>query len=267
MKLHFRKFGEGKPLIILHGLLGSLDNWQPLARRFAGQFQVFAVDVRNHGLSPHHEDVSYEAMAADLEEFMRSHRLSCAHLLGHSMGGKVAMQFALAHAERVDKLVVVDVSPRAYPPRHKHTLAALLALDLQEFQRREQLDGELAKAVPDGEVRQFLLKNVGRDAHGGFRWKANVRGLWENYERLTVAIAGESPCLRPALFLRGENSDYVAAEDHDLIQRLFPRAEFCSIAGAAHWVQADQPEAVFASILEFLKNEPDLGRLQQIAQK
>jgi esterase len=252
MKLHFRRLGEGTPLIVLHGLLGSLDNWQPLGRRIAECFQVFAVDLRNHGQSPHHDDVSYDAMAADLDEFMRTHGLPRAHLLGHSMGGKVAMQFALRHSDRVEKLVVVDISPREYPPRHARTFAALLALDLHKFHRREQLDAELAKSVDDVEVRQFLLKNVGRDVHGGFRWKANIRGLWESYERLTVAVTGETPCERPALFLRGERSDYVPAADHDLIRRLFPRAEFCEIAGAGHWVHADQPEAVCATVLKFL---------------
>ena len=254
MKLHFRTVGEGAPLIVLHGLLGSLDNWQPLARRFAACFKVFAVDLRNHGQSPHSDDVSYDAMVADLDEFMRTHDLERAHLLGHSMGGKVTMQFALRHPDRVEKLVVVDISPRAYPPRHARTLAALLALDLHTFQRREELDAKLAQSVDDAEVRQFLLKNAGRDAHGGFRWKANIRALWESYERLTVAVTGETPCDRPALFVRGEKSDYVPAADNDLIRRLFPRAEFCVIAGAGHWVHADQPEAFFAWGLKFLKH-------------
>jgi esterase len=252
MKLHFRTLGDGSPLIVLHGLLGSLDNWQPLGRRFGAHFKVFAVDLRNHGQSPHSEDVSCDAMAADLDEFMRTHGLTRAHLLGHSMGGKVVMQFALRHPGQVGKLVVVDVSPRAYPPRHKRTFTALLALDLHAFQRRDQLDAELAKSVDDVEVRHFLLKNVGRDAHGGFRWKANIRGLWESYERLTVAVTSETSCDRPALFLRGEKSDYVPAADDELIRRLFPRAEFCVIAGAGHWVHADQPEAVSTAVLRFL---------------
>jgi esterase len=252
MKLHFRTMGAGGPLIVLHGLLGSLDNWQPLGRRFAAHFKVFAVDLRNHGQSPHSDDVSYEAMAADLDEFMQAHGLARAHLLGHSMGGKVAMQFALRHPDRVGKLVVVDISPRAYPPRHARTLASLLALDLRTFQRREELDAELSKSVEDAEVRQFLLKNAGRDTHGGFRWKANIRGLWENYERLTAAVTSQTPCDRPSFFVRGEKSDFVPAADNDLIRRLFSRAEFCTIAGAGHWVQADQPELFYASALEFL---------------
>ena len=254
MRLHYRTLGKGAPLIVLHGLLGSLDNWQPLTRRFAAHFKVWAVDLRNHGQSPHSDDVSYDAMAGDIDEFMRTHGLTRAHLLGHSMGGKVAMQFALRHADRVEKLVLVDISPRAYSPRHARTLAALLALDLHAFQRREQLDAKLAESVDNAEVRQFLLKNVGHDPHGGFRWKANVRGIWESYERLTKAVTSEKPCDRPALFVRGERSDYVPATDNELIRRLFPRAEFCVIADAGHWVHADQPEAVFTAVLKFLRD-------------
>ena len=254
MKLHFRTLGAGAPLIVLHGLLGSLENWQPLALRFAAHYKVFAVDLRNHGQSPHNDDVSYEAMTSDVEEFVCMHGLPRVHLLGHSMGGKVAMQFALRHPDRVEKLVVVDISPRAYPPRHKRTLTTLLALDLHKFRRREQLDAELAKSVDNAEVRQFLLKNAVRDSHGGFRWKANIRGLWDHYEHLTAAVSSDRPCHRPALFLRGEKSEYVPAADKALIRGLFPRAEFCTIKGAGHWVQADQPEAAFTSVLKFLKN-------------
>jgi len=244
--------GDGFPLIVLHGLLGSLDNWQSLGCRFAVHFKVFAVDLRNHGQSPHHDDASYEAMAADLGEFMRTHGLPRANLLGHSMGGKVAMQFALRHPAEVEKLVVVDISPRAYPPRHKRTFTALLALNLHAFRRREQLDAELAKSVDDIEVRQFLLKNVSRDAHAGFRWKANIRGLWKNYERLTAAVRSDASCDRPALFIRGEKSDYLPTADNDLIRRMFPQAEFCTIAGAGHWVHSDAPEAVSTAVLKFL---------------
>jgi len=255
VQLHFRKFGEGVPLIVLHGLLGSLDNWQPLARRFAEHFQVFALDLRNHGLSPHHEDVSYEAMASDLEQFLRTQGLSGAHVLGHSMGGKVAMQFALRHPKQVIKLVAVDISPRAYPPRHKETIATLLSLDLHKYRRREELDAELARSVENTELRRFLLKNVGRDTHGHFCWKSNIRGLWQNYERLAVAVKSEVFCDRPALFIVGGKSRFVPAEDHKLIRRLFPRAEFCTIADAGHWVHVEEPDLVATKVLHFLRDK------------
>ncbi len=252
MKLHFRTFGDGRPLILLHGLLGSLDNWQPLARRFGQRFKVFAVDQRNHGLSPHSEDVSFEAMAEDLHGFLREHGLGQAHVLGHSMGGKVAMQFAVLHPEMIDRLVVVDVAPRAYPARHARTLELLLALDLGKFQRREELDTALAGEIPEPEVRQFLLKNVRRDTAGRFRWKANVGGLWRNYEHLTAAVNIPQPYRKPALFVVGGKSDYVTKHDLELIPRAFPYAQFCVIAGAGHWVHADAPEPLLRSVAEFL---------------
>ncbi len=252
MKLHFRALGDGPPLILLHGLLGSLDNWQPLARRFAEQLRVFAVDQRNHGRSPHSEDVSFEAMAGDLREFMGDHGLAQAHVLGHSMGGKVAMQFALLHPEMVDRLVVVDVAPRAYPARHARALEALLALALSAFERRDALDTALAADVPEAEVRRFLLKNVTRDADGRLSWRANVRGLWANYERLTVAVTAAQPCWKPALFVLGEKSDYVTPADMSAIRQIFPPARFCTIAGAGHWVHADSPEELLREVADFL---------------
>ncbi len=251
MKLHFRTFGVGQPLILLHGLLGSLDNWQPLARRFGERFKVFAVDQRNHGLSPHSEDISFEAMAEDLHGFLREHGLAHAHVLGHSMGGKVAMQFALLHPEMMDRLAVVDVAPRAYPARHARTLELLLELDLGKFQRREELDAELTKEFPESEVRQFLLKNVRRDTAGHFQWKANVRGLWNNYGHLTAAVIASQPYPKPALFVVGEKSDYVTKEDLQQIPRAFPQAQFCIIAGAGHWVHAEAPEALLRNVAEF----------------
>jgi pimeloyl-ACP methyl ester carboxylesterase len=252
MKLHFRALGEGSPLILLHGLLGSLDNWQTIARRFAGHFKVLAVDQRNHGRSPHSDDISFDAMAADLHEFMRTHGLARAHVLGHSMGGKTAMRFALCHPECVGKLVVVDVAPRAYPPRQAQTLEALLTLDLRAFHRRDQLDAELATSVDDAELRRFLLKNVGREADGAFRWKANVRGLWDNFERLAGALPDAAPFSQPALFVRGGKSDYITDADVDQIRRLFPCAQIRTIPGAGHWVQADEPDALCETVLEFL---------------
>ena len=194
MKFHFRTLGDGAPLILLHGLLGSLDNWQTLARRFAAHFKVFAVDQRNHGHSPHSEDIGFEAMAADLHEFMHAQGLSRAHVLGHSMGGKTAMQFALRHPGCVGKLVVVDMAPRAYPPRHARTLEALLALDLHAFDRRDQLDAELGQnrsrtqSCASSCSRTWAVTQPARSAG-----RPMCAGLWENYDRLTAAVPGDAP--------------------------------------------------------------------------
>jgi esterase len=252
MELHFRALGEGPPLILLHGLLGSLDNWLPLGRKFATHFRVFAVDQRNHGLSPHSAEFGYTIMARDLHEFMRVHGLAPAHVLGHSMGGKTAMQFALLYPEPVAKLVVVDMSPRAYPSSHAKTLAALRALDLKAFTRREDIDAALAASVPDAELRGFLLKNVRREATGAFHWKVNLPAIRDNYCHLNAAVDGEKPFLKPALFVRGGKSDYVREPDFEPIRRLFPQAQVRTIPAAGHWVHADAPQEFARAVIDFL---------------
>lgn len=252
MELHFRSLGSGPALILLHGLLGSLDNWLPLGRQFAQRFTVLAVDQRNHGLSPHSDEFGYDLMAHDLHQFMHDRGLTTAHLLGHSMGGKTAMQFALLYPDQVEKLVVVDIAPRAYPPVHAETLRALQALDLEVHQRREDFNDALAAQVPDVELRQFLLKNLRRDHDGAFYWKVNLPAIWDNYRHLNAAPAVEGQFTKPALFLRGGDSDYVHEADFELIRRYFPGAQLRTIPGAGHWVHADQPEEFLASVLEFL---------------
>jgi esterase len=256
MKLHFRKVGVGPPVLVLHGLLGSLDNWEPVTRRLADSFTVFAVDLRNHGQSPHHPDMSLDALCGDVAAFLREHGLERAHVIGHSLGGRVAMQFALGEPERVARLVVADISPRAPGPARAESLRALLgalrALDVQGARSREALEAALAPAVPDAAARRFVLKNVTRQANGGFRWKINLDALWASYDRLAVEVRGESPCPCPALFLRGEHSDFLPPEDEAAIRRLFPRAEIRVVPGAGHWLQVEQPERVTAEIRRFL---------------
>lgn len=252
MELHFRTLGEGPPLIILHGLLGSLHNWLPLGRKFAERFKVFAVDQRNHGLSPHSPEFGYDHMARDLHELMNAQGLTSAHVLGHSMGGKTAMQFALLYPDQVEKLVVVDIAPRAHVPRQSGTLQALLALDLGKFKHRVEMDTALAASVPDEELRQFLLTNVARDKAGSFHWKANLSAIWENRRVLGAALESEQPCPKPALFIRGGKSDYVADADLDLIRQLFPQSVMQTILEAGHWVHADEPEKFSKVVMEFL---------------
>ncbi|MCL4787832.1 MAG: alpha/beta fold hydrolase [Verrucomicrobia bacterium] len=258
MVLHFHTLGEGQPLILLHGLLGSLHNWLPLARKFAGRFKVLAVDQRNHGLSPHSPEFGYDQMAGDLHELLNAQGLTRAHVLGHSMGGKTAMQFALLYPDQVEKLVVVDISPRAHVPKQTGTLQSLLALDLRRFQHRAEIDAALATSVPDEELRQFLLTNVARTRPGGsspgtlFHWKANLTAIWENRQRLGAALASDRPFTKPALFLRGGKSDYVTDGDLDLIRRLFPHAVLQTIPEAGHWVHTDAPQEFFRLVTEFL---------------
>ena len=252
MSLHFKQLGHGEPLILLHGLFGSGDNWFGVAPKLAEQFHVFAPDLRNHGHSPHHAEMDYPLMAADVEKFFAAQKIARAHVIGHSMGGKVAMQFALDFPAHMKKLVVVDMAPRAYVRAHDQIFAALLALDLAVFQTRTEIENALAPGIPSLNLRRFLLKNLSRDDHGKFIWKMNLRGLAENYSRLGEVLSPQNGFAKPALFIRGGKSDYINVADELEIRRLFPAAEIQTIAAANHWVHADAPEEFVRLVLNFL---------------
>jgi pimeloyl-ACP methyl ester carboxylesterase len=187
-----------------------------------------------------------------LGNFFDAHNLAWAAVIGHSLGGKVAMQFALTHPGKVQKLVVVDMAPRIYPPVHEQIFASLLALDLKTFQTRQEIEAALEPVIPSLVVRRFLLKNVGRNSDGGLHWKMNLRGLEENYSRLGEALTAAAPFEKPALFVRGGKSDYVRDEDELLIRGLFPNAEIKTIAQAGHWVHGDAPDEFAGCVLNFL---------------
>ena len=252
MRINFKTYGSGPPLLILHGLFGSLDNWHSLSRRLAAHYRVLALDQRNHGGSPHSTEMDYRLMARDVSEFIEAQSLGQAHVLGHSMGGKTAMELALNYPEKVDRLVVVDIAPRAYLPDHQQLLAAALSLDLAAYQERGQLDEALAPSVPDRTVRQFLLKSVTRDAAGAFRWKLNLCDISRNYERLCEALPAGRVFEHPALFVRGGRSSYMRDEDWEPLRHLFPKAELQTIPQAGHWLHAEAPEAFLHVVMEFL---------------
>lgn len=256
LNLFYRQYGNsGRPLVILHGRLGSSGNWHTLSKNvFSKRFRVFAVDQRNHGRSPHSDRLDYEAMAGDLKTFIDKHNLSPAHLLGHSMGGKTAMRFALDHPEDVDKLVVADMSPAETDPGHQELLEALRALDLPAYDARKDIDAALAERIKSQPVRQFLLKNLDLDAESNnYSWKMNLEAIYRSYDALNEAIDGE-PFEGPACFIGGGNSDYVTEEAKPEIKRLFPRAEIVVIPGAGHWLHADQPEAFSEAVMRFLED-------------
>lgn len=242
-------------MLLLHGLLGSHQNLLPASRRFAEHFQVFAIDQRNHGHSPHHEDMHYEAMGADVVKFMDTHRIEAAHVLGHSMGGKTAMQLALHHPARVRRLVVVDMSPRAYGPRFSGLLESLRELRPERFKTRREVDLALASSVPEDSLRQFLLKNLKHDEQGGFCWRIHLDAIAANYDRLREAVDSVVPFAGEALFVLGGSSNYVEEADRAEIRRLFPSAAFHSIPGAGHWVHAEKPAEFAEVVLRFLATE------------
>jgi pimeloyl-ACP methyl ester carboxylesterase len=253
MQLHFKESGQGRAVILLHGLLGSADNWHPIALRLAESFHVYALDQRNHGQSPHSDETDYPLMAGDVDEFMALRGLETAMVIGHSMGGKTAMQFALQFPKRVEKLIVVDMAPRADAPKYEKILAAQLALDLKSFSTRQQIEDALTPEIPDLVLRRFLLKNLGRSSTGEFLWKINLRGIADNYGRLREPVSAPTPFARPALFIRGGRSDYIGRADEPLIRERFPQAVIETIPDAGHWVHADAPEAFLRLVLGFLR--------------
>lgn len=254
MDLNYKTFGQGEPLVILHGMFGTLDNWQTVGKQLAEDFTVNIVDQRNHGRSPHNELIDYPSMSEDLRHFLESHWMFKAHIMGHSMGGKTAMQFALDHPDMVDKLVVVDIAPKRYPGGHEKILEALLALDLNQIEDRKDAEDFLKKRLPNEKESTilFLMKNLSRTKEGSFEWKMNFQAIYNHYEDILDKVKGNTPFKGDTLFLRGEHSKYILDDDWDAILQLFPNAELETIKNAGHWVHADQPEALLDSVRLFL---------------
>ncbi len=252
MELYSRIDGTGFPVVILHGLLGSSENWREVSKRLGRTYRVYGVDLRNHGQSPHSEIMTYPVMADDLREFFERKEISEAHLLGHSLGGKVAMQFASSYSDRVKKLAVVDIAPKAYPPSQRSILTALQQLELQSFESFAKIDTTLASAVPETGVRQFLMKNIARVPNTGFQWRIDLDSIANNYDDLTKAIIPAQKYDKPALFVRGGRSDYIQDANLASIREIFPRAELMTIASAGHWVHADATDEFLRVLTAFL---------------
>jgi pimeloyl-ACP methyl ester carboxylesterase len=252
MILFNRIYGEGSPLVILHGLFGQSDNWTTLARAWSNHHQVIAIDQRNHGQSPHEDAFSYELMAEDLAETLDALNIASVNLLGHSMGGKTAMFFAQQHPQRISKLIVADIAPRAYAPHHGEIIAELKTLPLTELKDRNSADVELAKGIPDFGTRQFLLKNLYRNDAGTFSWRFNLEAISAQISEVGKALPDEQVHL-PALFVRGSKSNYISDEDQAEIAQQFSNATFATIPNAGHWLHAEQPEAFSRVVLDFLQ--------------
>lgn len=255
MKLFYQEYGKvddrKKPLVILHGLLGSLDNWHTLSRRLGERYHVFALDQRNHGQSPHSDEMTYSAMADDLGEFLEDHDIRSTALIGHSMGGKTAMEYSLRNPSRVSALVVVDIAPRSYPPHHEYIFEALFALDLRSFESRSEIDRTLSQQIPNPATRQFVMKNLKRNDDNSFRWKVHLEGLHANIDELNRKIASDTPYTGPALFIKGLRSDYILEGDTPQIRNLFPKAVIQPL-DTGHWVHAELPDEFHSLVVDFL---------------
>jgi pimeloyl-ACP methyl ester carboxylesterase len=253
IQLNYKEFGEGTPTIILHGLFGTLDNWQTIAKHLAEHYWIFIIDQRNHGRSLHDDtEMNYQLLADDLKDFMDTHHLYSANLIGHSMGGKTVMQFALQYPDMVNQLVVIDIAPKSYQSGHEKIFEAMLTLDLAQLKDRKEADEILGRNITDVGERQFLLKNLSYTPEGSFEWKMNLDVLWRDYHNIIADVEGD-PFEGDTLFIRGGNSKYIQESDKADIYEAFPSANIRTIENAGHWVHAEQPKALLELLKDFLK--------------
>lgn len=254
MTLHSKIEGQGQPLLILHGYLGMSDNWKTLALQYAGQgFETHALDLRNHGRSFHSEEFTYAAMVNDVYEYCQAHQLENVDLIGHSMGGKVGMFFAMQHPEMLRKLVVADIAPRYYTPHHQDIMAALKAVDFFKKPSRTEVDKIMEPFVPDFGTRQFLMKNLYWETPEQLAFRFNFPVFERVIDNIGEALPQGSVFAKPTLFLKGENSNYIQQRDLEDIQRHFPDATVETIDNAGHWLHAENPKQFFEKTISFLK--------------
>lgn len=251
MKLFYREYGQGQPIIILHGLMGSSDNWLPQAKMLGEHYHVWVVDQRNHGQSPHSTEFNYNVLSHDILDFIQEHGIEKPVILGHSMGGKAAMNFSLAHPEKLDKLIVVDIAPKAYDVRHDHIVEALKAVPIETVQSRQEANEALAPHISSEAVRQFLLKNLLRKPEGGFGWRINLPVIDKSLEMISGGLVNDGIFEKKTLFIRGSKSDYILDEDREAIKKIFPNSTMVTME-TGHWVQAEKPEEFVQVVLSFL---------------
>jgi esterase len=255
-ELYYTKSGSGPALLILHGLFGSGKNWHSHMRRFAESFEVYSIDLRNHGQSFHADEMNYPAMAADVARLIAHLGLQDCRILGHSMGGKVAMTLALQHPALVSRLIVADIAPVAYQHDYDDLIEPILALDLDSFDSRTQIDHALRPNIPEDQLRAFLLQNLLRESDG-WRWRVNWQVLQQDMDYIAdfTALPSDWVSKLPSLFIRGARSDYVGSAEIDVIKRHFSNASIATIDAAGHWLHAEQPLQFSQLALEFLRRD------------
>lgn len=251
--LYSRIEGEGKPLLILHGFLGMSDNWKTFAGQIASEgFQLHILDLRNHGRSFHSDVFTYEAMVQDVLEYCQGHNLDKVSILGHSMGGKVAMFFATTYPEKVDKLIVADIGPKYYRPHHQDILAGLNAVDLSQKPDRSQVEEILKEYVSDFGTRQFLMKSLYWIEPGQLAFRFNLPVFNEQIDNIGKALPDNALFDNPTLFLRGGNSNYIKDEDFETIRHHFPNSEIKTISNSGHWLHAENPKDFYSESIQYL---------------
>lgn len=261
MQLFFRRFGEkgNQPVVILHGLFGISDNWVSYARRLSLEaYEVFVPDQRNHGHSPQSDTFNYLALTDDLFDFIDENEIEDPIIIGHSMGGKVAMRYALENPLLVKKLIVIDISLKAYGPRKQHLniIKAMKSIDLKKFKFRQEIEGELAKYIPEPRIRLFILKNLHRKSKDEFEWRLYYEGIENSLSDMFDAINTSVKYDKPTLFIKGGASDYILLEDYDQIRYNFPNAEIITIENASHWVHVEVAEKFYQLTSGFAEGTP-----------
>ncbi len=249
LKLNHKVSGEGEPIVLVHGLFGSLENLGMIARGLSDHYEVHSLDVRNHGRSPHSDVHTYEAITSDIIGYLDNCGISRCHFLGHSMGGKAVMHLALNFSDRVNKLIVADIAPVQYEPHHNEIFDGLLSLPLAELQSRGEADKVLAKTVKEVSVRQFLLKNLVKTGSTGFSWKMNLKSLCKNYHHIMVGQSATTPFEGEVLLVAGGHSNYVQGHHREHVLKLFPHIAMKIIPDTGHWLHAEKPE-LFVKLCE-----------------
>ena len=254
MTLYSNIEGQGQPLLILHGFLGMSDNWKTLGTQYADAgFEVHMLDLRNHGRSFHSEEFTYTSMAQDIYDYCTEHHLQKIDLIGHSMGGKVSMFFAMAHPEMLNKLVVADIAPRYYSPHHQDIMAALNAVDFTKQPSRSDVDDIMAQYIPDFGTRQFLMKSLYWVETGQLGFRFNLAIFNRKLDQVGEALPQNAVYTKPTLFLRGAKSGYISEKDEQDIARHFPDSKIETIANAGHWLHAENPKEFYEKTMAFFK--------------
>ena len=254
MKLNYKEYGHGEPVLILHGLLGMLDNWHSFAKKLAEDYWVITIDQRNHGKSTHTDDFNYKLLAEDLHNFMEEMHIPRCHLIGHSMGGKTIMQFLNDYPHNVDKCIVVDIAPKKYKGGHEKIFNSLLDIDIAAVEDRQEVQDKLMTAIDDLPIVLFLMKNLSRNPEGGYRWKANIKSLWDNYQDIIKELEFDTEIDKEVLFIKGSESEYINDEGKTAIDNWFPSANLITIENAGHWVHADKPDLLLQSVRQYLED-------------
>lgn len=255
--LHSKIYGEenpGTPLLVFHGLFGMLDNWASFGKELGEMMPCHILDLRNHGKSFHSGEMTHQVLAEDILNYMNAHGIEKAHLLGHSLGGKAVMTFAISYPEKVEKLIVADISPKAYPPHHQGIIKALQSVDFDAVTSRQQVEEVLSQYISEKSVIQFLTKNLYWTEDKKLNWRFNLKTLAEKYNDFVANAIKFGKFEGETLFMAGEKSNYILPQDEFLMRQQFPNYKLVSIANAGHWVQAENPKDFNEAVKEFLKS-------------